>query len=227
MKIKLYQVSNGNCPYLDNKDWETYAFEVPSIEKKLYEQLMNNGFRRSGSMLYKNCCKECNACIPIRTEVEQFQPSKSQKRILKKNQDIRIELAPASFDETSFNLYQKFSLKRFQTEADESSYRHFLLDSPLETLMMKYFLEKDLVGVGWIDMLESCISSVYFIFDPDLSKRSLGTFSILKEIELAKKMGKSFLYLGFYVKECKAMSYKVNFRPATLLAGDRWELPNV
>ena len=223
MKVSLYQGSNGNCPYLADREWQTYAFETPSIEGKLYEQLMDNGFRRSGCMFYKNCCTGCNACIPIRTEVDHFRLSGSQKRILKKNKDITTDVTPATFDTKTFELYKKFSLNRFQTKVDEASYRQFLLKSPLETLMMRYYLGNELVGVGWIDILESVISSVYFAFDPDLSKRSLGTFSILKEIELAKELGKKFLYLGFYVKGCQAMSYKINFIPTTGLVDDRWQ----
>lgn len=223
MEVRLFQGSNGPCPYLDDQEWLTYAFETPTIESKLYEQLMGNGFRRSGTMIYKNCCPNCSACIPIRTDVGSFQMTKSQKRVLKKNEDVVVKITPVSFDMESFVLYQKFSSDRYQSTVDESSYRTFLLQSPVETKMMRYFLDNNLVGVGWIDVLDRGVSSVYFAFDTAYSKRGLGTFSILKEVELVREMGKEFLYLGFYVEGCPAMSYKKRFSPSSMLINDQWK----
>lgn len=223
MQIRLFQVGNGECPYLKNREWHTYCFEASKMESLLYEQLMNNGFRRSGFMFYQNCCPGCNECIPVRTEVDSFAMSASQKRIWKKNQDIVTEVRPLFFDEECFQLYRKFSVERFQTDVDEAGYRDFLLKSPVESRMMTYRLENELIGVGWLDILQDVVSSVYFAFDPDYAKRSLGTFSIMKEIQLAQELGKTHLYLGFYVKECQAMSYKIKFSPSSVLNGNEWQ----
>ena len=85
---------------------------------------------------------------------------------------------------------------------------------------MEYYLGDKLIGAGWLDVLPNGISSIYYIFDPDYSKRSLGTFSVMKEIELCNDLGKEWLYLGFYVRESPKMSYKADFKPYQLLTDD-------
>lgn len=88
--------------------------------------------------------------------------------------------------------------------------------------MLRYYLESTLVGVGWLDVLPNSLSSVYFAFDPAYQKRRLGVFSVLKEIELAKKLHKPFLHMGFWVCDCKSMKYKDEYRPYELLVGGKW-----
>ena len=91
--------------------------------------------------------------------------------------------------------------------------------------MMEYRLQGVLVGVGWLDLLANSVSSVYFAFDPTHDRRSLGTFSIMKEIELCRELGLPHLHLGFWVENCQAMSYKNRFQPYQLLVNGRWVSP--
>jgi arginine-tRNA-protein transferase len=224
MRVQLFRINHGDCPYLSDRTWVTHTFQVQDLPEALYESMMTHGWRRSGTAFYQNHCPGCDFCIPIRVPTERFTPSKSQRRVLRKNADIRVRMDEAAFDEEAYALYWRYNTQRHGKEetASRHGFRRFLCDSPIDTRMMRYYLGDRLVGIGWVDVVPNGLSSVYYVFDPAESSRSLGTFSAMKEIETAAAMGKSWLYLGFYVPGCSKMSYKRRFRPFELAEEGRW-----
>ena len=90
------------------------------------------------------------------------------------------------------------------------------------SLVMRYHIDDELMGAGWIDLLPEGPSSVYFVFDPRFQDRSPGTFSALQEIRLALDLNRPWLYLGFFVPSCRSMSYKARFKPYELLIDGCW-----
>jgi arginine-tRNA-protein transferase len=74
-----------------------------------------------------------------------------------------------------------------------------------------------LVGVDLVDFLDDGLSAIYFYYDPDFAKYSLGNYSIYKQIEMAKERELKWIYLGYYVKDCDSLNYKVNFTPYEIL----------
>ena len=221
----LYQSDNGPCPYLPDRRWMTHSFYADTLSPKFYERLIGKGFRRSGQAFYQNHCPGCSDCLPIRIDVRRFSPSRSQRRVLKKNPDISYNRRPASFEVEDFELYLKYLKHRHPESSNitRQGYINFLIESPMLTEIMRYYLHDRLIGLGWIDLMPNSISSVYFAFDPDYSSRSLGTYSILCQIELAKELGKDWLQLGFWVEQSQKMSYKSNFSPCEILVNERWE----
>lgn len=192
------------------------------LKADVYESLIDSGFRRNGYYFYQNICPGCCACIPLRVDIRRFRPSRSQKRVVKKNRDIRVTRLPAVFDTDGFHLYRKYCLQRHHTVETADNYMRFLIDSPVPTQIMRYYLGNALVGMGWIDVLTHSLSSVYFAFDPDFDSRSLGVFSVLKEISLCRELGKRWLQMGFWVRENRKMAYKKNYKPCQLLINERW-----
>ncbi|AEJ62022.1 arginyl-tRNA--protein transferase [Spirochaeta thermophila DSM 6578] len=214
------------CPYLEGRTWATEGLVASVMDGSLYEALLPYGLRRSGSYFYRNVCPGCTACIPLRVDATRFRPSKSQRRVLKKNRDVRIIVGTPNFDPEVYLLYRTYVSRWHRRPApDEEEFRHFLCISPVETHLMRYYVDDRLVGAGWVDILPHGISSVYFAFHPDERARSLGTFSIMKEIEYARLLDKRWLYLGFYVAESRKMNYKARFRPHQLALDGRW-IPN-
>jgi len=222
MEVQVFEASNGACPYLDNLEWISYMFRTDAIKPAIYEKLIDNGFRRSGHFFYKNRCPNCDACISIRIRADEFSPSRSQKRVWRRNQDLRIVSHPVFFEEEGFDLYYRYCLWKHGSETNAHNYQDFLISSAVETVMMRYYDGNRLVGLGWVDILENSLSSVYFAFNPDFAGRSPGVFSVLKEIELCGKMNKPYLHLGFWVEKCPAMSYKTQFKPYQLLRDGTW-----
>lgn len=220
----LYQHHNGPCPYLSRGEWITQAFQAEIIDPLFYEGLISSGFRRSGTIFYQNQCPDCSLCMPIRLDIQRFRPSKSQRRVLRKNHDVTIIRHPAFFDVADFHLYRKYVLHRHPSSSapTQEGYFQFLIDSPVSTEIMRYYVEERLVGLGWIDLLSHSLSSVYFAFDPSYSSRSLGTFSILQQVLLGRELQKAWLHLGFWVKNCQKMSYKSRFHPCQILTDGIW-----
>ena len=79
-----------------------------------------------------------------------------------------------------------------------------------------------LVGASIIDIGENWANAVYFYFDPDEGRRSLGTFNIVSLVEFCRARGIDYLYLGYYIQDVAAMSYKSSFKPYFLLQDGRW-----
>ncbi|NBF39324.1 MAG: arginyltransferase [Spirochaetes bacterium] len=224
MRVQLFRINHGDCPYLPDRTWVTHTFQVGSLSESLYESMISQGWRRSGTAFYQNHCPGCNLCIPIRVPTHDFSPTKSQRRVLKKNSDVEVRMSPLEDEAEAYELYRLYNTTRHGEDetASRAGFRSFLFDSPIDTRVMWYSVGGRLVGIGWVDVVPNGLSSVYFVFDPAESARSLGTFSAMKEIETAAAMGKSWLYLGFYVPGCHKMSYKRRFRPFQLLEDGRW-----
>lgn len=225
MELELFQAENGPCPYRSTGLWVSYSFDLKSIQPAFYEQLMQIGFRRSGLTFYKNNCPGCHDCIPIRIPVNRFRLSKSQRRNLRKNSDIRISRSPVRLDMDGYKLYSRY-IQDWHKAGDPPSfeeYYHFLVTTPLETQMIRYFYLDKLIGISWIDLLPRSLSSVYFAFDPEFSRRGLGVYSLLKEIEYCQKWNKTWLFLGFWVQDSPNMAYKNQYRPYELLIDGEWK----
>jgi len=226
-KIALTTLEEHQCPYLPGRSARNRAFICDSMPPELYHGLMDAGFRRSGTFVYQPVCSGCRECRPIRVPVSKFLPSKSQRRAWRRNQDLvaRVESPPAPSAE-KFELYTRYLRDRHDPERAENfdNFVEFLYRSPVQTLEITYRLpdpSRTLVGVGICDICANrSLSSVYFYFDPAHARRSLGTFSSLWEIDLARRMGIPYYYLGYHIAGCDAMSYKANFRPCELLHPD-------
>lgn len=134
MEIQVFEASNGECPYLENLEWVSYMFRVDEIRSSVYEKLIDNGFRRSGHFFYKNKCPNCAECISIRICVEDFKRSRSQRRIWKRNKDLRIVQHPVEFDSEGFDLYRQYCLWKHKSETSEENYRDFLIASAVDTI---------------------------------------------------------------------------------------------
>lgn len=216
------------CPYFKDRRSRYRAFYAKQLPGLLYHELMNAGFRRSGSVFYQPACRNCRDCIPIRVPVKQFQPNKSQRRAWKLNQDLQLTVGQPEFTPEKQRLYASYLEhwhSRPKGEAMET--KEFLYRSPVPTLEFCY---RDpagkLVAVGICDVCSESLSSVYFFFDPNEASRSLGTFGAVTEITFAQTRGIPFYYIGFWLEQCREMSYKANFRPYELLDWDGvWRAP--
>lgn len=94
-----------------------------------------------------------------------------------------------------------------------------MISSPLTAITQYRDAGGKLCGAGIVDILPTGLSSVYFIFDPDEGRRSLGYYSVFIEASLALRMGKPYYYLGFWVPGAPAMDYKADFQPFQIAVG--------
>ncbi|MFW5891746.1 MAG: arginyltransferase [bacterium] len=211
---------NGICPYLKDRYWALLRLEVSSISKQEYENLLNIGFRKNGNTYYLPKCFNCDECKSLRVKTKEFKPHKRYRKLLRKNSDIKLKINKPTFTEKKIQLYKKYITIKHNDELDydiEENYIYSFTEGIQNTQEMCYYLDSKLIAVGIIEVLLSSISSVYFYYDTDYLDRSLGIFSILKEIEYAQKLNKKYLHLGYYVHNCSAMNYKARFKPFDIL----------
>lgn len=175
-------------------------------------------------MFYQPVCPGCSACKQIRISSSDFVPHASHVRALKKNRDLRlaIETDPSRFE--LLDLYRRYVVERHgHTAPLDEDIISFLGAQSTPGFVMTYLAGEKIIGAGWLDQVDDGLSSVYFAFDPLESKRSLGVYSTIKELELCKTLGLSWLYMGFWVAGSKTMSYKADFQPHEILEDGQWK----
>ena len=228
--LHFYATPEHDCSYLDDKIAKT-LFVDPQVEldKSTYSQLSDLGFRRSGKHVYRPHCDGCNACISVRIPLAIFKLSKSQKRTLAKNKDLTATVKPPSFTEEYYTLYSRYINERHQDgdmyPPSLEQFESFLVEAEKHTQFVE-FRDPDglLVAVSVIDMLDQGMSAIYTFYDPSLNKRSLGTFCIIWQLQYCQDNHLNYLYLGYWVKACRKMNYKISFRPFELLIEGEWNL---
>jgi arginyl-tRNA--protein-N-Asp/Glu arginylyltransferase len=223
VKISLTTVPEHPCPYLPDRLAMNRAFLCRRMPPELYHDLMNAGFRRSGTYFYQPVCRGCRECQPLRVPVDRFTPSKSQRRAWRRNGDLIVTAAPPEPTPEKFDLYTRYLRDRHELkpEDDFNSFVRFLYTSPVDSIEISYRdASGKLIGVGICDVCVRSLSGVYFYFDPEESRRGLGTFSTMWEIDYAMRRKMAHYYFGFWVRECDAMRYKATFRPNEVLHPD-------
>lgn len=212
------------CPYLEGRRWRNLVVALEDdSDGALYEQLLDAGFRRTGLHAFRPACAACSECRSLRIDVEAYRPSRSHRRASNRNADIVVDVGPPDYTEEKRDLLERFLDARHAgpMTADEDATRQAMFRSAVPSREMTYRLDGRLVALGIIDVTPNIVSSLYFYFDPDESRRSLGIFSMLTEIELARANGRRWYHPGYYVEGCSAMEYKVRFGPAELLTEGR------
>jgi arginyl-tRNA--protein-N-Asp/Glu arginylyltransferase len=225
--LKVYTTYPHNCSYLEDQEATTLFVDPRQpVDKLLYSNLSVLGFRRSGSHIYRPHCSHCEACIPARIPVAQFDARRGQTRTWKRNQDLRVRRSDHLRDDDAFQLYCRYiELRHYDGDMyppDREQYESFLNDAWDCTHYYRFYDGPKLVALAVVDELQDGLSAIYTFFDPDSDKRSLGTFAILWQIERARALGLEYLYLGYWIRGCKKMSYKSEFRPLELYVKNHW-----
>ena len=225
--LRFLLTPEHECGYLPEREAVT-LFVDPQCELNpmRYNLLAEIGFRRSGEHLYRPHCAPCKACIPVRIPVNRFIPSRNQKRVLARNQDLTVRWRESQFTDEQFSLYRRYMQSRHagsSMDDDNPAYYRRLLDTDWSaTRLAEIRHGSNLVAVAITDWLESGLSAVYTFFDPDAQTRSLGTYAILQQIQSAAQNDLPYVYLGYWIKECAKMAYKDKFQPFEYFDGHRW-----
>ncbi len=225
--VRVFATYPHNCSYLPGEQ-ATTLFVDPStpLDARIYSQLSYIGFRRSGPHLYRPHCAACNACVPARVPVASFSANRSQRRILARNQDLRIDVVEDISSDEHFGLYSRYICGRHSDgdmyPPDREQFNSFLTREWGTTQFVEFRDGECLIAVAVLDRLENGVSAIYTFYEPDASARSLGSFVILWQIGLARDLGLPAVYLGYWIRNCRKMNYKTRFRPIELLTNGHW-----
>ena len=217
-----------SCPYLDDrKSRNIYPDPSQPMRQEKYDDLIQLGFRRSGDLCYRPYCAECQACIPIRINAASFSRNRSQKRCIRRNQDIRLQYKEMTFTDEYYQLYRRYLNAQHadstMANPTEQSYRDFLLSRWCQVKCLELREEGQLLAVAVTDVVKNGLSALYTFYDPTYRQRSLGTYAILQQIQWAASHNLPYLYLGYYIADCRKMAYKKQFSAAEYLINHQWQ----
>lgn len=225
--IPLYLGQQHHCDYLPGNLAQS-AFVQPGfpLSTAAYSQLVAQGFRRSGELVYRPHCQTCSACIPVRIPCQDFKTSRIQRRILKKNADLSVIACPPEWNNAHFALYKRYLDRRHtdgsMANASKEDYLRFLTNTWGDICFYEFRQGSSIIAIAVVDRLDTALSAVYTFFDPQLTDRSLGVYAVLWQIQHAVELQLTHLYLGYWIKDCQKMSYKDRYRPLELFINSSW-----
>ncbi len=233
---RFFVTSPAPCPYLPDRDERKVFTELKGPHAdSLNDALGRIGFRRSQTVAYRPSCIDCSACVSVRVVADEFAPSSTQKRNLKRNSDLIATVCRPWSTNEQYELLQRYLGVRHpgggMTSMDEVDFADMVEHTPVTSYVVEYREPSDdgvtpgrLVGACLTDKQGDGLSMIYSFYDPDHETRSgLGNYIILDHIRRATEKGLPFVYLGYWVDGSPRMQYKVRYRPLERLGRDGWE----
>jgi arginine-tRNA-protein transferase len=219
------------CGYLPDQIWRLEYEHVARLSPGEYQKRLLEGWRRFGMVLFRPCCSACSACRSLRVLVDRFRPDRSQRRVRKGNEGVvDLRIGSPTVNAARLTLYDRYHAFQAASQGwpahpakDPLDYAGSFVHNPFATEEWCYYVGDRLIGVGYVDAVPQGHSAIYFFYDPDERRRSLGTWNVLCLLEEAAARGIPHAYLGYHVAGCSSMAYKSAFKPNQIRGDDgRW-----
>jgi arginine-tRNA-protein transferase len=237
---QFFMTAPASCPYLQGQvERKVFTHLVGQRAPEMNDILTQGGFRRSQNIAYRPACESCRACVSVRILADEFEPTRSMRRVLATNEDLVGREYPAEPSTEQFSLFRKYLDSRHtqggMSDMSVLDYAMMVEDTHVNTKIIEYRIRSE--GDGWrsppsgrlvaaalTDMMADGVSMVYSFYDPELEARSLGTFMILDHIRRTQAKGLPHVYLGYWVQGSRKMAYKTRFLPQEHLLNQGWTL---
>ena len=196
----------------------------------LNDTLSKQGFRRSQNVLYRPSCAECSACMSARIRVADFEPTRSQRRVLKRNKNLKRRATSPWATEEQYDLFRRYLDARHASggmaDMDMFEFAAMVEETPVRSRLIEYSDSEsgsnDPVAACLTDILDDGLSMVYSFFSPELERHSPGSFLILDHIAVARELGLPYVYLGYWVPGSPKMGYKAKFAALEIFRDGIW-----
>ncbi|WP_292293040.1 arginyltransferase [Marivita sp.] len=227
---QFYVTAPQPCPYLPGRmERKLFTALQGEAADMLNNSLSKQGFRRSQNVLYRPSCSDCSACLSARISVENFRPSRSQRRTIKRNRHLRRRASSAWATEDQYDLFRTYLDARHadggMADMDVFDFAAMVEETPIRSRVIEYTDEttRALEAVCLTDVLDDGLSMVYSFYSPHVPAQSLGTYMILDHVEIAREAGLPYVYLGYWVPGSQKMGYKASFSGLELFRHGGWE----
>ena len=230
---QFFMTAPAPCPYLPARfERKVFTHVVGRRAPELNNLLSHSGFRRSQTIAYRPACEGCKACVSVRVLADAFPLSRSQRKILRRNDDLAGRMTAARPTSEQYSLFRAYLDARHadggMVDMTVLDYAMMVEDSHIDTRLVEYRFQAgdrrgDLAAVALTDVLSDGLSMVYSFYEPEEEARSIGTYLILDHIARARALGLPYVYLGYWVEGSPKMAYKARFMPQERLGGDGWE----
>lgn len=229
-KTEFYVTAPAPCPYLPGRaERKIFTFLGGPSAARMNEYLTLRGFRRSQNIIYVPTCEACQACVPVRVVASEFEMTRSRRRLLKRNSDLKRLVKPASATAEQFGVLKSYIDARHadggMADMTALDYAAMVEETAVDTMLVEYRrggAKGPLVACAMTDRLRPGLSMVYSFFDPAESSRSLGAFMILDHIRQAQLLKLPYVFLGYWVQGSPKMAYKTRFQPLERLTETGW-----
>lgn len=228
---QFYVTAAGECPYLPGHEERKVFTELTGFDStSLNDALGRVGFRRSQGVAYRPACENCSACISVRVVAKEYKPSKSMKKVLKINRDIKVNILPPEVTKEQYYLLNQYLNSRHSdgsmVDMSFEEYKEMVESSTVSTHLIEFrrMIDDKLMGVALTDEMSDGLSMVYSFFDPTETDRGLGNFLILKHIEYCQEHNHPYIYLGYWIQDSPKMAYKARFEPIEKLGPNGWKV---
>ena len=236
---RFFVTAPAPCPYLPGRTERKVFAELKGTDATgMNEALGRIGFRRSQTVVYRPSCDFCQACVSVRVVADRFQPSATQKKLLRRHADLEVHACePWSTDE-QWRLLGRYLAARHpaggMATMNGNDYADMIEQSPVDTVVVEYREPSvngrpgRLVGCCLTDKQSDGLSMIYSFFEtddptrPGPGRNGLGNFIIMDHILRAGRAGMDFVYLGYWIEGCDRMAYKRRFKPVEALIAGSW-----
>jgi arginine-tRNA-protein transferase len=228
---QFYVTAPQPCPYLPGRmERKLFTALQGDGATALNDCLSKQGFRRSQNVLYRPACADCMACMSARIRVADFVPTRSQKRVMKRNAGLVRRATSPWATEDQYALFRAYLDSRHadggMADMDMFEFAAMVEETPIRSRLIEYADtggDRTLRAACLTDILDDGLSMVYSFFDPDRESASLGTHIILDHIDIARELDLPFVYLGYWVPGSPKMDYKAKFAGLEIFRDGHWE----
>lgn len=229
---RFFVTAPSPCPYLIGRNERKIFTELRGPDVSLFNEALGRlGFRRSQNVAYRPSCDGCTACLSVRVKALEFKPNSTMRRLMRRNRDLTVTPTEPWATDEQFELLQRYLSHRHPSggmvNMSADDYSDMIEQTPVDTAVYEYREPQSgtlgkLIAVSLTDHYSDGLSMVYSFYEPDHERQGLGTYMILDHIARSQRQNLPYVYLGYWIKNCRQMDYKVRYRPIEVLSYGGW-----